>query len=70
MQGETTEEKLEYAKKIIIRKCRRLGRFNRNRVRPLSIELMHKHDVEFILENRMDLEKGVYVDREYLFEVE
>ena len=32
MQGETTDEKLEYAKKIVIRNCRRLGRFNRNRV--------------------------------------
>ena len=70
MQGETIDVKLEYAKKIVIRNCRLLGRFNRNRVRPLSVELVHKHDVEFILENRMDLEKGVYVDHEYPFEIE
>ena len=54
----------------MIRNCRRLGRFNRNRIRPLSLELVHKHDFEFILENRMDLERGVYVDREYPFEIE
>ena len=70
MQGETPEEKLECAQKITIRSCRRLGRFNRNRVRLLSVELTHKQDLEYILENRMDLEKGVYVDREYPFEIE
>ena len=70
MQGETTDEKLEYAKKILIRNCRCLVRFNRNRVWPLSVEFVHKHDVEFILENRMDLEKGVYVNRKYPFEIE
>ena len=70
MQGETIEEKLECARKIPIRNCRQLGRFNQNRVRPLSVELVHKDDVELILENRMDLERGVYVDREYPFEIE
>ena len=56
MQGNTPEEKLECARKITITNCRRLGRFNWNRVRPLSVELLHKQDVEYILENRMDLE--------------
>ena len=35
-----------------------------------SIELYHKQDVEFILENRFDLERGIYVDREYPMDVE
>ena len=70
IQGETPEEKLECARKISIRNCRRLGRFNWNRVRSLSVELVHKHDVELILENRMDLDRGVYVDHKYPFEIE
>ena len=70
MQGETPEEKLEGARKITIRNCRQLGRFNRNRVRPLSVVLLHKQDIEYILENRMDLERGVYVDCKYPLEIE
>ena len=31
MQGEKEEEKLDNAKQIVIKNCRRLGRFSRNR---------------------------------------
>ena len=31
MQGETEEEKLDNAKQIVIKNCRRLGRFSKNR---------------------------------------
>ena len=34
------------------------------------MELQHKQDVEFILENRFDLDRGVFVDREYPPDVE
>ena len=70
MQGDSLADRLECAKRMTIRTCRRLGRFNRNRIRPLSLELVHKDDVEFILDNRMDLERGIYVDREYPLEIE
>ena len=70
MQGDSPADRLECAKRITIRTCLRLGRFNRNRIRPLSLELVHKDDVEFILGNRMDLESGIYVDREYPLEIE
>ena len=70
MQGETDEVKLSNAKQITIKNIRRLGRPNRQRIRPVSVELCHKQDVDYILENRFDLEKGIYVDKEYPIEVE
>ena len=70
MQGETEQEKLKNAKEIMFTSCRRLGRFSRNRIRPLSVELQHKQDVEFILDNRFDLKRGIYVDKEYPADVE
>ena len=70
MQGDTGEEKLVAARHILIKNCKQLGCFNSKRIRPISVELTHQEDIEFILENRFDLEKGVYVDREYPVETE
>ena len=70
MQGETEEEKLDSAKQIVIKNCRRLGRFSRNRPCPVSVELLHKQDVKFILDNRFDLPQGTYVDKEYPIDIE
>ena len=70
MHGETDEIKLANAKQITIKNSHRLGRPNRQRIRPVLIELHHRQDVDFILENRFDLERGIYVEREYPLEVE
>ena len=70
MCGETEELKLANAKQISIKSSHRLGRPNKQRIRPVLIELYHKQDVEFILENRFDLDRGIYVDREYPIDVE
>ena len=70
MQGETEEEKLDSAKQLVIKKCHRLGRFSRNRPHPVSVELLHKQDIEFILDNRFDLPQGTYVDKEYPIDIE
>ena len=70
MQGYTDEEKLVAARCIVIKNCKGLGQFNSKQIRPISVELTHKEDIDFILENRFDLEKGVYVDREYPMETE
>ena len=45
MHGETEEEKLESAKQIVIKNCHRLGRYTRNRIRSLSMELHHKQSL-------------------------
>ena len=70
MQGDDDERKLANAKQIVIRSARRLGRYNRIRKRPVSIELWHKQDTEYILENRFDLERGIFIDREYPVDIE
>ena len=70
MQGETEEDKLASANQIAIKSCCRLGRLSRNRIRPLSVELLHKQDIEFILDNRFNLERGIYVDKEYPIDIE
>ena len=70
MQGETEEEKANAAKQLTFQRGRRLGRYSKNRSRPISVELTHKQDAEFILENRFDLPRGIYVDREYPIDVE
>ena len=68
MHGDTDELKLANAKQITIKSCHRLGRPSKQRIRPVSIEFYHKQDVEFILENRFDLD--LYVDKEYQTDVE
>ena len=70
MQGETASEKLLAAQRITIKECKCLGRYTRSRTRPVSLELKHKEDMNFILNNRFNLAKGVYVDREYPAETE
>ena len=70
MQGETEEEKTNAAKNLTFQRRRRLGRYSKNRSRPISVELTHRQDAEFILENRFDLPRGIYVDKEYPIEIE
>ena len=68
--GTNYEEKVELAKKMSIRSCRRLGRYNRTRARPISCEFVQKEDVAYIMENRGYLRKGIFADYEYTAEVE
>ena len=58
------------AKCLEIRCCKRLGKYNKDRSRPLSVELLRKEDMEYILMNKTKLRKGVYVDKEYPIEIE
>ena len=70
MTGTTESLKMKAAKKLYIRCCKRLGRYNKDRSRPLSVKFASKEDVEFILTNKTNLRTGVYVDREYPIEIE
>ena len=65
MNRDTDEDKLLSACRIVIKSCKRLGRFNKNITRPVSVEFQHKEDTDFIMDNRFDLAKGIYVDCEY-----
>ena len=68
--GSNYDERVDLAKKMNINACKRLGRYNRTRARPISCEFALKEDVSYILENRGYLRKGIFVDREYTAEVE
>ena len=65
MNGDTDEEKLLSARRIVIKSCKRLGRFNKKRIRPISVEFQHKEDTDFIIDNCFNLAKCIYVDHEY-----
>ena len=69
-EGNNYAMNLSMAKNIAIKSCKRVGRFSHTRPRPVSVELEHIQDVEFIMENKGYLQRGVYVDREYIPEIE
>ena len=70
IEGEDPAIKLAMAKNMMIKRCKRVGRFSRTHARPISVKFDHTHDVEYILENRSYLQRGIYVDREYVPEIE
>ena len=49
-----------------------MGCFNEEnpRPRPISLELVHRQDVLYLLENKKRLNKGIYLDKEYTHDVE
>ena len=70
IEGPDYDSRLIVARKMTIRRCKRLGRYNKQRARAVSIEFDYKEDVEYILENKGYLGYGVFVDLEYTGEIE
>ena len=56
--SENPQKQLQEAKKLEIRNCERLGRYVKDRARPVSVEFVRKEDVEFILSNKTSLGKA------------
>ena len=69
-KNEEKKQRLKIAKRLEICSCKRLGKYNKDRPRPLSVELLRKEDIEYILANKPKLRKGIYMDREYPIEIE
>ena len=67
---EENKFKLKLAKKLEIRSCNRVGRYSKDRPRPISIEMVRHDDLETILSCKSKLRKGVYIDKEYPVEIE
>ena len=63
-------ERLAIACTLMIRRCRRLGKPNPSRSRPVSVEFDRRTDADAIYEYRYNLTGGVYVDREFNLETE
>ena len=67
---EDEEERYRMARRLVIRRYKRLGMYNRDRPRPVSVEFVHHEDVSFIMENKSYLSKGIFVNREFSPEIE
>ena len=67
---EDAEERYNMARRLVIRRCKRLGRYNRDRPRPFSLEFVHHEDVSFIMENKGNLSEGIFVNHEFSPEIE
>ena len=64
------QSRLSAVRSCVIRRCKRLGRLNPQRVRPISVEFESRRDVDAILEYKYYLAKGIFVDREYCVDTE
>ena len=70
LTDEDEEERYRMARRLVIRRYKRLGRYNRDRPRPVSVEFVHHEDVSFIMENKSYLSDGIFVNREFSPEIE
>ena len=68
--SQSEHERWRQIKQIEITRCRRIGTFNRDKIRPVRVEFQHRLDVEYILSNKRHLKWGVYMDKTYTAEVE
>ena len=68
--GKTAKEKLDVVRKIGFRDIRRLGEYKANRKCPIILEFEKKISADFLLQNKKQLPKGIFADREYSEEIE
>ena len=66
----TVAERMEVVENIPIEWTERLGRYNEQRSRPISIKFANRHDCDLLLQCKKHLPDGVFVDREYCVETE
>ena len=70
MHGSNHHEQLAAARKILIKKTTRLGKFNPYKGRPISVTFVYNEDCEHLLANKKYLPKGVFADKQYCEETE
>ena len=63
-------ERLSAAKGCSIHYCRRLGKPNPTRPRPISVEFDRRVDADIVYDSRFYLAKGVFIDQEFNLETE
>ena len=66
----TVAERMEVVENIPIEWTERLGRYNKQRSRPISIKFANRQDCDLLLQCKKHLPDGVYIDREYCVETE
>ena len=70
ISSNSDEEAEQTVKNFEIRRCKCLGKYFKDRVRPISVDFLQKDDTDYIMENKLHLPEGVYADREYNQETE
>ena len=70
ISGNSTEEKMDQARKIPIKEISRIGRYTAMWTQPVLVEFYYKSDAMFLLENRSHLPKGVFVNKQFSKETE
>ena len=70
MYGTSHHDQLVAARKILIKKTSRLGKYNPKRGRPISVTFVYNEDCEHLLANKKYLPRGVYADKQYSEDIE
>ena len=65
ISSNSEEEAMKTVNNIEIHRCRHLGKYNKERARPISVYFLRKDDTDCIMENKTQLPHGIYMDREY-----
>ena len=68
--GKSIEDRMDTARTMYITSSRRIGKFRQMSSGPISVEMLYKSDVEYLLRNRRYLSEGIFIDREYSKETE
>ena len=70
MMGTNHHEQMNAARKILINKTSRIGKYNPHKGRPILVTFVYNEDCEHLLANKKYLPKGVFVDKQYCEEIE
>ena len=63
-------DRWDKVKEMPITKCKRIGRYSRDKTRPICVEFQHRLDVEYFYANRRWTRRGIFIDKAYTQEVE
>ena len=70
MMGTNHHEQMNAARKILIKKTSRIGKYNPHKGRPILVTFVYNEDCEHFLANKKYLPKGVFADKQYCEEIE
>ena len=70
IEANTRQQQIDTMRSMPIKKVQCLGKYNSKRGRPIYVSFNYKEDADYVYENKSNLKKGVYLDREYNEETE
>ena len=70
MFGSNHHKQMSAARKILIKKTSRVGKYNPYKGRPILVTFVYNEDCEHLLANKKYLPKGVFTDKQYCAEIE